>query len=285
MVAVGGRRQHLVCRGQGTPTVVLDAGLGGPWTQWARVQPEAARFSRVCAYDRAGLGWSYPGPLPRDSRRMAAELHALLQASGERGPFLLVGHSLGALNAWVFAARFPEAAAALALSDPPHLEAFPILPSEKVEQESASVLRAGRLQALAAHLGLVRLYATVARPDGFLASTRALPAEVQGPDLATRLRPARVFTAAAERAALRISATEALSTGNLGRMPVVVVASTRPDGSDPTLRLHRRLAARAPNFRLVAVPQSGHHIPLEAPGVLVREIRRLLETLREGGPR
>src|SRR3712207_4815815 len=81
LVEVGGRRLHLRCVGQGTPTVILEAANGGMSAHWVRVQREVARAARVCAYDRGGLGWSERGPTPRDARQISSELHTLL---GER---------------------------------------------------------------------------------------------------------------------------------------------------------------------------------------------------------
>ena len=86
LVDVGGYRLHLHCIGQGSPTVVLDAGLGGFSLDWGAVQPHITTSTRVCAYDRAGLGWSEPGPTPRSPQQFAAELHALLTNAGVEGP-------------------------------------------------------------------------------------------------------------------------------------------------------------------------------------------------------
>ncbi len=98
LVDVGGYRLHLVCQGQGAPPFVLESGAAGPGLMWQLVQPELAQTHRVCVYDRAGLGWSDPSPLPRTSANMAAVLHALLAAAGVAPPYLLVGHSLGGFN-------------------------------------------------------------------------------------------------------------------------------------------------------------------------------------------
>ena len=93
-----GRRLNLYCAGSGSPTVVMDAAfLNSAWV-WAVVQPAVAGLTRVCSYDRAGEGWSDPGPLPRTSSAIVADLHALLSASHESPPYVLVGHSFGGLN-------------------------------------------------------------------------------------------------------------------------------------------------------------------------------------------
>src|SRR3712207_9386654 len=98
MVDVGGYHLHINCVGTGSPTVVIDAGLGDWSASWSSgVQPEAARSTRVCAYDRAGMGWSERGPLPRTAERFAEELHTLLRNANISGPYVLVGHSAGVI--------------------------------------------------------------------------------------------------------------------------------------------------------------------------------------------
>src|ERR671911_2686664 len=88
MVDVGGYSLHIKCVGQGSPTVVLDAGLGNFSAQWVRVQREISDTTRVCAYDRAGMGWSEMGPEPRDARRITGELHTLLSKAGIEDPYV-----------------------------------------------------------------------------------------------------------------------------------------------------------------------------------------------------
>ena len=80
LIDVGGPKLHFACAGEGTPTVILEAALGASSVSWSLVQPEVARLTRVCSYDRAGFGWSGAGPLPRTARRIASELHVLLNA-------------------------------------------------------------------------------------------------------------------------------------------------------------------------------------------------------------
>jgi pimeloyl-ACP methyl ester carboxylesterase len=98
-IDVGGYRLCARCAGEGSPAVVIEAGLGEGLSEWAGVQKEVAAFARVCAYDRAGVGRSDPGPKPRTSQQMVKELHALLNNAHLDGPYVLVGHSLGGLNA------------------------------------------------------------------------------------------------------------------------------------------------------------------------------------------
>ena len=95
LVDIGGYQLHINCTGKGSPTVILEAGLGGDSRSWHEVQPEIAEFAQVCSYDRAGLGWSDPGPKPRTSQQIVKELHRLLAKADIQSPYVLVGHSFG----------------------------------------------------------------------------------------------------------------------------------------------------------------------------------------------
>ncbi len=113
-----GRQMNLVCSGSGSPTVVFDSGAGSSSATWTAVQAEVAKSMRACAYDRAGLGLSDPGPLPRDVAAVASDLAAMLRAAGEAGPYVLVGHSLGSYHVRYFANVHPDQVAGMVLVDP-----------------------------------------------------------------------------------------------------------------------------------------------------------------------
>jgi pimeloyl-ACP methyl ester carboxylesterase len=117
LVSVKGRKSHIFCLGAGTPSVIFISGLGETYDSWSKVQPEVARSTRTCSYDRAGLGWSDRAPGPREVGRMARELHDLLAASDVRPPYLLVGHSLGGGIARVFDAQYSREIAGVIFVD------------------------------------------------------------------------------------------------------------------------------------------------------------------------
>jgi pimeloyl-ACP methyl ester carboxylesterase len=120
LLDVGGCRLHLQSAGSGTPTVVLEAGLGGISSAWAWVQSETAEFSHVVSYDRAGLGWSGSDTSPKTAKQVAQRLRSLLQSANTTPPYVLVGHSMGGLFVRVFADLFPKDVAGLVLVDASH---------------------------------------------------------------------------------------------------------------------------------------------------------------------
>jgi pimeloyl-ACP methyl ester carboxylesterase len=117
---VAGHRMHLHCTGSGSPTVVVEAGVGDISTDWVFVQNAVSKFTRICTYDRAGYAWSEPGPLPATYPQMNLELHELLAASKERGPFVLVGHSFGGPLVRSYTKLYPDEVAGLLLVDTIH---------------------------------------------------------------------------------------------------------------------------------------------------------------------
>src|SRR5829696_2106012 len=164
MVDVGGYSLHINCVGQGSPTVLLDGGFGEWSAQWVRVQREVSGTTRVCAYDRAGMGWSEMGPDPRDARQITSELHTLLSKAGIEGPYVLVGHSFGGMYMQTYAARYPEEVAGVGLvdasTDPVQFDQRPEArdSNEPQKQTSAVVSWLERFGiSLPARLGIVRL--------------------------------------------------------------------------------------------------------------------------------
>jgi len=117
LIDVGGRKLHLYCTGTGSPTVILIAGGGAFSIDWALVQPKVAQSTRVCSYDRAGLAWSDPGPADETVEQTISDLHVLLKNGAEKGPFVLVGASVGGIYIQAYQRAFPKEVAGLVFSN------------------------------------------------------------------------------------------------------------------------------------------------------------------------
>jgi pimeloyl-ACP methyl ester carboxylesterase len=128
LYVIEGYKMHLHCSGEGSPTIVLDAGLGNDSLIWTKVQPELSKATRVCSYDRAGFGWSDPQPGPRDADPIVQELHQLLTEAGISGSIVLMGHSIAGLYIRAYAARYPHNLSGLVFIDgstPLQVDRFP----------------------------------------------------------------------------------------------------------------------------------------------------------------
>lgn len=264
--AVDDHRLWLSCAGQGRPTVVVDVAFGGDARDWRDLQDELRDRVRVCVYDRAGYGLSDGGPLPRDARRVADELRSLLRSARLAPPYVLVGHSLGGLHALVFAHRHREATAGLMLLDPPpglflRGQRFP-----ELREEARAATRTLRRQAEAL------------RGSADRASTQ---------------RAVRLRTLASEHEALfGRTAAQAAAVDSLGALPLVVLASGRPD-PDPVgqradfrdywIGESRELAGLSSAGRFRLVRESTDDLRVDAPGVVLEELRRLLDRAGAGG--
>jgi pimeloyl-ACP methyl ester carboxylesterase len=156
LVNVHGYKMHIHCVGEGSPIIILDHAGGGSSEDWSLIQPKLAEHTRVCAYDRAGFGWSDYSPAPRTLAQQVNELHALLAGANEQGPYLLVGHSYGARLDRVFAAKYPEEVAGMVLMDPGILYDDPRYPPETQAQRKSDedMIQAARWLS---PVGLVRL--------------------------------------------------------------------------------------------------------------------------------
>jgi pimeloyl-ACP methyl ester carboxylesterase len=122
LVDAGGHNLWIECQGTGSPTVILEAGLGVTSFTWSKVMPGASQLTRVCRYDRAWLGQSLPGPLPRNSQVIANELHTLLANAKIEPPYILVGASFGGLCVQLYAAQHPQEVAGMVLVDSTHAD-------------------------------------------------------------------------------------------------------------------------------------------------------------------
>jgi pimeloyl-ACP methyl ester carboxylesterase len=159
LVDVGGYRLHIHCTGQApadSPTVILLDGLPSMSAVWANVQPTVAQATRVCSYDRAGGGWSDPGPNPRDAQQIATELHTLLAKADIAGPYVLVGQSFGGLYARMYADLYPGEVIGMVLVDASHPDMWDRFPAQITAALRPPIWQAN-LMRLAMHLGLLRL--------------------------------------------------------------------------------------------------------------------------------
>jgi pimeloyl-ACP methyl ester carboxylesterase len=251
LVDVGGYRLHIDCTGQGRPTVILDALFPGTVSNWAWVQPDVARTTRVCAYDRAGLGWSDPGPAPRDARQHARELHALLATAQVPGPYVLVGHSLGGLSVRMFADQYPDEVAGMTLIEATNPDAWKRLGKPEGVGVNHDMLT---VAPLLGRLGVFRL--------GILPSYSADPdlpdrqrAEIQAFfDSVTSLETIRDVDSSFSQALDQVRRAR-----GIGSKPLVVVLGSRGDGGVPVLHdLFVQQAALSTDSRTLVVEGATH---------------------------
>ena len=284
LVQVNGRQLHLNCTGVGTPTVILEAGLGvGASMSWAPVQDTIARFTRVCSYDRAGLLWSDPRQGARNAATVASELAALLETAGVASPYVMVGHSFGGLFVRVFTERAPHEVVGVVFVDASHPDQ-----DRRLEEELGWVRPRPMprfLITLLARTGAVRLLAGLEQsaPDGASPEVKAtlnalLPISISGP-----------FGEMASRAQTYQEATE---SGTLASRPLVVLQSGEVSGAlrnNPRwlalkTRLQRDLASLSTNSDHRIIEGAGHVIQLDRPDAVVQAVCDVITAVRGGSP-
>ena len=213
MIDIGDRQLHIYCTGEGSPTVVLEAPAAGMSAAWGWVQPAVARTTRTCSYDRAGLGWSEAGDRLYEPSTVPDHLHTLLDRAGERGPYVLVGHGLGAAFAKLYAARFGQEVRSLILIDPPTADAG----------ESATTMRLVRASPWLARAGVLRVTRLLSD------SVVGMPEASAGPMMSFLNRPDHLTRAASEMARWD-EAVELADRSSLPRdLPVVPIRLNATD--------------------------------------------------------
>jgi len=272
LIDVGGYRLHLYCIGTGGPTVVLEHGHQSTYLDWYRVQPQLAKFTRVCSYDRAGYGWSDQSPNARVPSVMSDELHKLLSAAGEKPPYILVGHSYGAVNAMMFAHKFPESVAGLILVDGSHPEAL-----ARLSLRSRIWLR---VMQFTSPFGLPRW-------RGWCGGG---PAETAAEKEALNCRPAFYETIIRENRGMTQAAVEMHSIKAVGDLPFIVIARDPAMGRDSQAEVRhneveREFTKLSTNSRFMVAERSAHDIPLARPDVIVDAVQSLLKPQGQAGSR
>jgi pimeloyl-ACP methyl ester carboxylesterase len=297
LVDLGSHRLHLFEAGRGSPTILLEAGLMSTVLSWSELQRALAGSFRVVSYDRAGLGWSELGPMPRTADRIVDELHALLERAAISPPYVLVGHSFGGLTMPLFAARFPDEVAGMVLVDP-------VAPAEwnPPSEHDLKLTRIGakvcRRAAILARIGLIRfvsflLTTGVKRVAGYLVRLisrgtpaesgsvsspwfSALPANERAMAAVFWVQPKFALTIASQLENLPISAASVGQFPNYSDKPVVILsARTAPE--------HRRLehasmAGRLPQGEHVLAGNSNHWIMQEDPDLVIRAIEKVIRS-------
>jgi pimeloyl-ACP methyl ester carboxylesterase len=242
---VGGHRLHLHCTGTGSPTVVLEGGLGEMSSNWARIAPVVSPTTRVCAYDRAGQGWSDDAAHPQDGLAIARDLHSLLASAGERTPVVLVGHSTGGTYAMTYAAHYPDQVAGMVLLDSSTPDQFS-LPG--YTSTYAMMRRGVGVAPSVARLGIGRLV-----PQKVMSGLPS-PAAAQVRAFATSSRGLRNMSG--ELSQLRAAFAQAGALHTLDRKPLAVLTATET--------LHETTGWAAAQDRLAALSSNSSHRVIDA---------------------
>lgn len=292
--SVNGYAMHLYCTGSAAPMVVVEEGLGDDFISWQRVQPEVAKLTRICTYDRAGLGWSDDRPDPHDAKHFAQQLHALLHAAGEDGPIVLVGASAGGFYARQFVSDFPQEVAGMVFSDSSVPDQVRDIPGGAWTPEEARQVH---------HEAMWDL---INQSTGWARLRGQCKGEVEkGLDTwrnvarAEACRPAYARSGLAEWDEFWHSADEAAQARCCGNIPLVIV-SRDPDWRNPAWdaqrdarhiaaqpiwnKLQESLKALSPQSRRIIARGSGHHVMIDRPDVVVAAIRQVVNDVRQYKP-
>jgi pimeloyl-ACP methyl ester carboxylesterase len=310
LVEICGRRLHINCEGKGVPTVVMEAGAGDFSFDWGLVQPQVARFARVCSYDRAGYAWSDPGPTPRTMRQIAFELHTGLLKAGIKGPYILVGHSLGGAIVRTYVSQYSKEVAGMVLVDSVHEEGLIGITDRTTKQDKIvrwRELSRGRqippIQTAAPNP------TSSSNPQQARASSSAqtkvetpfdkLPERSQRMRLWAKSQPnynparsSELFDFFPEELDSLYSEREK-SKNPLGAMPLIVMTSTVSEYgsadeqtkkrlSEDRKRLQSDLLMLSSNSKQIVTEKSGHHIQLDEPGLVIDAIQQVVKASRTG---
>jgi len=286
LVDVGGYKLHINCTGEGSPTVILEAGWADYSATWIYVQPEVAKTTRVCSYDRAGYGWSDPSPYPRTVNWRVEELHTLLVNASVQGPYVLVGHSLGGMLARVYAHNYPDEVIGMVLVDSEHEEQYDRLPGAKSTIPDQG--RQFRMLGALSSTGFMAL-APQAIPNP------GVPDEVFAQYKVIWATTGFLTTAATEINAMLDSTAEvrALHITSFGNLPLSVLSqgvyTLNPALSEAENQQHwdewqamqSELAALSSTGKKTVAEQSHHNIQHDQPDLVIDAILEMVDALRK----
>ena len=286
MVDVGGYKMHIYCTGQGSPTVILAAGMGDFSLTWANVQPEVAKYTRVCSYDRAGLGWSEPSRGPRTANTMVKELHTLLVNANVEDPYVLVGHSMSGVLMRVYAHNYPKEVSGMVLVDSAHEEQMIRFP-ESMLKANKDMAGQARMFELLSSTGLMALapqnIPNPGIPDDAYAQYQAILATTGNIEMGT-----------VEMNAIEESYTEVrdlhitsfgdtplivLSAGQAYAIPILTDAENK-QAWEVWQEMQSELVALSSEGKQVIAEQSGHNIQLDQPDLVIDAIREILNAVQ-----
>lgn len=288
---------HFVLKGTSNeyPPVVFEHGCGVSSEVWALVYPEIAQLTQTLVYDRAGYGFSDPGPLPRTSDRCVEDLRRLVERLDIVRPFILVGHSLGGFYARLYMERYPEDVAALVLIDASHEDeirgAFPI---PYLKRQKMSVRLYG-LAKYAAKVGLLPLLAKNRWIPGFGKFVAKLP-ERSREAMWTKVFSTDSLAAAESEYACFVGETGSVPRLQFIRLPLAVVKAGVYRATNSAKRTVRQEVERtlyetavkmkdlSESGRLIEAGGSGHHVQVDKPGTVIGILKRLLEQPHIGDP-
>ena len=288
--SVEGRQMHLYCAGQGSPTILIEAGLSRDWLDWQGVQPELSHLTRVCTYDRSGLGWSEPRPGPRDAEAIARQLHTLLDEAEIERPLVLAGHSGGGFYVREFVHEFPDEVAAVVLVDSTSPQQFDELPGFRASYQEFLRNRPHRLwwERVRVRSGLQRL----------VGHCRGVPpknlASLTGQYAAEKCRTEYEGADVGEYVDLETAAKQASRLTSFGSKPLLIISrdpGRRTDKMTPEDakvlaewdREQETLKSLSPMSWRVIARGSGHEVYETRPDVIIDEVSQLLAFMR-GGP-
>jgi pimeloyl-ACP methyl ester carboxylesterase len=283
-VDIGGRTLNIHCAGAGSPVVIFVSGRTAPGYVWTPTQRGVSALTRACWYDRADVGWSDSGPDPSWGDSAAQDLHRLVRGAGLRPPFVLVGHSFGGHIIRLYHHAYPGEASGMvfvdtALEDADTIHGMPHRERPRIPRRV--VLGLSRVLG---RLGMIRVLASDPGPP-----PRGWSAEEW--DILARLRRQRnVLMADAKMGPGRATDDLVRTTGGLEEMPLIVLTQGNPSSPSSAApgvlegwaELQRRFAQRSRRGRHVLVPESGHGIPVEAPDAIVKAVREIVTTVRDG---